>query len=256
MRTRIPRTAVMFVSLCALAALWAVGAGAQPGAGPREKVNQRFTTERPGTPTGIGFNARFHAAGDPDGNPPPLERMVFRPPHGMRYDTNVPERCTASNAELQAMGPEACPVESWLGGGTVEGLIMEPVGHDFVFDHFHHHLDVLNNAHEQIVLVRSEGYTVMRGRIRKDGSIVFDPTTCFPAPPAGGCADDYILQLRTTTAVDRYVRKSHGRLRSYATTPPRCPARGFWKTRLKLKWTTGATDRVVSRQPCRHRHRH
>ena len=127
---------------------------------------------------------------------------------------------------------------------------MEPVGHDFAFDHFHHHIDLMNNANEQIILVRSEGYTVVRGEMHPNGSIAFDLPTCFPAPPTG-CVDDYIVQLATATTVARITKRVHGRRHSYATTPPRCPARGFWRTKVRFNWSNGATDRVVTTQPCR-----
>jgi hypothetical protein len=249
---RVPRSVSLILVLSAAMWLSLASAIAQPGSGPRERINQTFTTKRAGAPTGIGFKGRFHAADDPKGNPPNLRRMVFHPPRGMRYDTSVPGQCDASDAQLQAMGPDACPVDSWLGGGTTEGLIMEPVGHDFVFDHFHHHIDVLNNQNEQIILVHSEGWTVARGEMRPDGSIVFNLPTCFPAPPTG-CVDDYIIQLATSSVINPYKRKIDGRMRSYATTPRRCPARGFWRTRVRFDWGNGATDRVVSRQHCRHR---
>src|SRR5204863_1764856 len=126
---------------------------------------------------------------------------------------------------------------------------LEPVGHDFVFDHFKHDLYVMNGARQQILLVKSEGYTVVRSQIRPDGSLVLSPPTCFPAPPTG-CADDYIVQLRTSTDLPKYTRTVHGQRRSYATTPPRCPARGYWRTRIHFKWSDGARDSVVSRQPC------
>jgi hypothetical protein len=249
MRRPFSRTVLLIVLLCTASALWALDAGAQAGRGPRERINQTFTTKRPGAPTGISSKARFHAANDPKGNPPNLVRLVFHPPKGMRYDTSVPGQCHASDAQLQTMGPDACPVDSWLGGGTTEGLIMEPVGHDFVFDHFHHHVDVLNNESEQIVLVHSEGWTVARGEMRRDGAIVFNLPTCFPEPPSG-CIDDYIIQLANSTAVYPYKRKVNGRVRSYATTPRRCPSRGYWRTRVRLDWANGATDRVVTKEPC------
>jgi hypothetical protein len=256
MRNSVLRAVSAILVLCIAFALATASATAQPGTGPREKINQGFTTKRPGAPTGIGFTGSFHAAGDRHGNPPNMRRMVFHPPHGMRYDTNVPGKCTASDLQLQTRGPDACPVDSWLGGGTVEGLIMEPVGHDFVFDHYHHHIDLFNNTNEQIILVHSEGWTVARGEMRPDGSIAFQLPTCFPVPPVTGCVDDYIIQLATSSAIEPYKKRIDGHVRSYATTPRRCPARGFWRTRVRFDWANGATDRVVTKQPCRHRHRH
>jgi hypothetical protein len=228
------------------AALWPAGAPGQPATGPHETVDQSFTTTRPNAPTGARWSGAYHAANDPKGNPPFLRRMIFYPPPGMRIDTSVPDRCAATDAELSVEGPDACPPGSLLGSGTTEGLFFVPFDHDVVFDHFRHHLDVLNNAGEQILLVHSEGYTVVRGRVRPDGSIEYNPTTCFPAPPAGPCADDYILQLKSSNAIPPYVRRG----RSYMTTPPACPAAGHWQTVIKFWWSDGSIDRVASDQPC------
>jgi hypothetical protein len=251
MRHPVRRAALLVQLLWALSALWAAGAAAQPGTGPRETVDQRFTTTRPNSPTGVRFTGSYHAAGDEHGNPPYMWRMVFYPPRGMRYDTRVPQRCSASDVELQVMGPAACPPDSRLGGGTTEGLFMVPFADDFVFHRYKHPVDVLNNTNEQIVLIESEGFTVVRGRIRSDGSIAFKPPTCFPTVPVGNCVDDYIIQLKTSTMLPPYTRTSSGRVRSYATTPPQCPIRGYWRTTVRFWWSDGSADSVVTKQPCR-----
>ena len=238
MRTFLGGGALLAALVCALPA----PAFAEPASGPRETVDQGFTTTHPGTPTGLTFSGHYHAAGDPQGNPPFMRRMTFSPPAGMRYDTSALGQCKASDAELSAVGPDACPADSRLGTGTAEGLFFAPFAHDVLIDHFKHTVDAFNNANEQIMLVHSEGWTVIRGKLQPDGSLRFDATTCFPAPPAGGCADDYILQLGSTT--DFPV---HG---NYAVTPPTCPADGAWSSVVRFWWKDGTEDRVVSRQPC------
>jgi hypothetical protein len=256
MRHPVLRAGLLVQLLCGLSALWASGAAAQPGTGPHETVNQRFTTTRPSAPTGLSFTGTYHAAGNTEGNPPFMRRIVFYPPRGMRYDTSVPKRCSASDIELRVMGPAACPAGSRLGSGTVEGLILMPFAHDVVFDHFKHNVEILNNTNEQILLIKSEGYTVVRGHIRPDGSMVWNTPACFPTPPVGNCVDDYVLQLKSSTVLPPYTRTSHGRVHSYATTPPRCPARGYWRTTVRVGWTDGSADSVVTRQPCRRPRKH
>jgi hypothetical protein len=179
-----------------------------------------------------------------------MRRMIFYPPPGLRYDTSVPDRCSASDVELEVRGPAACPAGSRLGGGTTEGIFIDPVAHDFVVDRYKHTLDVLNNANEQILLVKSEGFTVVRGRIRPDGSMDFRPPTCFPAPPTGQCAANYVLQLGSSAFMPPYKRTSGGRVRSYATTPAKCPARGYWRTMIRFWWANGSADSVATKQPC------
>lgn len=253
MRPRLMSTAISIGLLCALAGFGPESAAGRAGSGPRERVNQRFTTTAPGSPTGISFTGTFHGAGDRKSPPPYLRRIVFDPPGSMRYDTSVPDHCTATDAELQLMGPAACPPGSRLGGGTIEGLIQVPFAHQITFDHFKHPVDILNNADEQIILVESEGSTVVRGEIRPDGSVVFTPKACFPVIPVVSCLDDYVVQLKSVTKVPPYTRVSNGRVRSYATTPATCPASGFWLTKLRLRWSDGSAETVASRQPCKPR---
>jgi hypothetical protein len=236
--------------ILAVAAVWAASAAADPGSGPRETIDQTFTATAPASPTGGTFSATYHAADDPSGNPPPLKRMVVHPPLGMRYDTSVPEQCTAPDPALQAFGASACPPGSRLGIGYAEGLFFVPFAHDFVFDHFSHSVDVFNNANEQILLINSEGSTVVRGRFQPDGSVDFELPTCFPSPPAGNCVDDYILTLKTLTTIPAYTLSSPDGIRSYATTPPTCPKGRYWSTTVDFFWADGSTDSVVTRQPC------
>jgi hypothetical protein len=230
---------------CAAFAVLPGGAIAEPGSGPRETVDQTFTTTAPGTPTGVDYSATYHAAGDPNGNPPFLRRMVFHPPEGMRFDTSVPEKCTATDAELAVRGPDACPAGSRLGGGTVDGIFYFPFS-DNEFHRYHHNTYVLNNTDEQILLVESEGFTVQRGQVHPDGSVEFNPTTCFPASPTGQCADDYILQLKSSSSLPAYTN-ARG---SYATTPATCPESRRWVSTVQLSWSDGSVDDVATTQPC------
>jgi hypothetical protein len=226
--------------------LLAGSAAAEPASGPRETVDQTYTVTAPDTPTGLGFTASYHAADDPQSPPPAMRRMVFYPPAGFRFDTSVPGQCTATDVQLQLQGPAACPANSRIGWGTTEGLFFVPFDHSTTFDHFKHDVDILNNANEQIILVHSEGWTVVRGKMNPDNSIEFDNPTCFPAPPAGSCEDDYLIQLRTTSTIPVHA----GSRGSYATTPPTCPTTGYWETTVRFWWADDTTDSVVSRQPC------
>jgi hypothetical protein len=220
---------------------------AEPGSGPRETIDQTFTATTPNTPTGLGWSSSYHAAGDPDAPPPPMRKMVFYPPAGFRYDTRVPARCTATDVELELRGPAACPPKSRLGDGRTQGIILMPFNHSAEFDRFDHHVDVHNNKNEQILLVESEGWTVVRGKFNPDGSVEFAGPTCFPAPPAGaGCADDYVIQLGSQTTIPVYRNKKG----SYATTPQTCPATGHWTTTVRFWWADGTTDSVDSHEPC------
>jgi hypothetical protein len=49
------------------------------------------------------------------------------------------------------------------------------------------------------MLIESGVWTVVRGKIHRDNSLEYNATTCFPAPPAGPCADDYLWWTDGTT---------------------------------------------------------
>jgi hypothetical protein len=244
----VKRTVVL---VCALGAVsYAPNAAAEPAAGPRQTVDYGFTTARPNTPTGVVFDSVYHAAGDQSAPPPYMRRMVFYPPAGMRFDTTVPDQCTAPDVVLAVVGPDACPAGSRLGAGTTEGLFYVPLSNNLLLDHFRHTTHILNNLNEQIVLVQSEGYTVVRGRYQPDGSLEINPPSCFPHVESVGCLDDYIVQLATSSFVPAYTRTINGETRSYATTPAECPASGSWSTTIRFWWSDGTEDSVVTEQAC------
>jgi hypothetical protein len=37
---------------------------------------------------------------------------------------------------------------------------------------------------------------------------------------------------------------------SYATTPPACPAEGYWTTTVRFWWADGTSDTVAPHEPC------
>ena len=222
----------------------AASAEAAPASGPHGTVDNRWTTVRPNAPTGFSFTGRYHAAGNPKADPPYMRRMTSYLPRGMRYDTTVPDRCTASDLELALHGASACPKGSRLGGGKVDTKFM---GFPSTLD-----VDVLNNANEMIMVARSPLLsTITRGKIRRDGSVEFTSPTCFPSFDPPGCPVDTALQLGSSIKVPPYIRRSRGRVRSYATTPQECPRSRRWLTRIRFWWADGSGETITTAHPCR-----
>lgn len=245
MRRRVVRTGLLIQLLLAASGIWAGVALAEPVSGPHQTIDQQFTTIRTNSPTGFSFEGTYHAAGDPAGYPPYMRRMVSYNPPGLRYDTSVPERCAASDLELAALGPAACPAGSRLGGGTTTTAFVGrfPSTVD---------VDLFNNANEQIILAHSPFLaTVARGQIHPDGSVEFASPTCYPSLEPPGCPADTVLQLHSAITVAPYTRTEGGVVRSYLTTPPGCPRTGYWQTPMTFWWADGSVDTVVTRQPCR-----
>jgi hypothetical protein len=244
-RHRAVRAGLLVQLALAATGVWAASASAQPVSGPHETVDSRMTTTRPNTPTGFTYKGTYHAAGDRNGTPPYMRRMKSYSPPGLRYDTSVPARCTASDIELELRGAAACPAASRVGGGTTVGNFMGRFPSTLTIDAF-------NNTNEQVFVVSSPFVaSVARGKINPDGTVEFASPTCYPAlgqPPA--CPVDNALQVSSSVTVKPYVRSSHGRVRSYFTTPRKCPAAGYWKTPIRFWWADGSVDTVVTKQAC------
>jgi len=218
---------------------WPAAAAAEPVSFPHGTIDQEFTVAQPGAATGSSFTGSYHAADDPNGDPPYMRRMTFYPPAGTRYDTTVPKRCRASDEELELGGPAACPEGSRLGGGTATGKFMGSVNTLPV--------DVFNNTGEVIMVISSPGvFTVSRGKLGADGTTEFSSPTCYPSVSVAGCPVDNALQLGSTVTMPAYVRDG----RSYLTAPPECPASGYWDSTVRFWWADGTEDTVPMQQAC------
>jgi hypothetical protein len=242
-RHRTLSAALLLQLMLAAFAAWPGPATSAPVSGPHETVDNRLTTTRPNAPSGFHYTGRYHAAGNAKADPPYMRRMITYNPPGMRFDTTVPGRCTASDLDLAIRGAAACPSGSRLGGGTADG--------NFLGFRNTLKVDFLNNTREQIIIVRSPGFaSVARGKIHRDGSIEFASPTCFPALNPPGCPVDDALQLGSDISLPPITRSANGVVRSYLTTAPRCPASGRWKTPIRFWWADGSVDTVVTQQPC------
>src|SRR3954471_494646 len=210
----------------------------------------RLAHRPPPPPAGAPFPGDDQGQDTPTATPPYMRKMVFYPPRGWRYDTSVPVRCSASDLELELRGPAGCPAASRLGGGTTAGIIYEPLANAFEFTGYKNSFDIFNDTGEQVMVLQAGdfGYVVVRGRIGADQSVTYESPTCFPSPPAGQkCLRDYILQLKSQSSMPAYIKGS----RSYARTPPKCPARGYWRGTVKFWWADGSIDTVATDQRCK-----
>jgi hypothetical protein len=230
--------------LLVAAGAWPACSAATPVSGPHETVDQQFTTTQANAPTGFVYNGTYHAAGDPNGNPPYMRKMVTYNPAGQRFDTSVPKRCTASDAELMTQGAAACPAGSKVGGGTASAVFLGnfPSTVD---------VDVFNNKDEMIILGHSQFVSsVSRGKINPDATVEFSSPTCFPSTSSGPCPTDDLLQTGSAIRVAPYTKSSNGVVRSYITTPPTCPASGHWDTTIRFWWSDGSVDTVTPQEAC------
>ena len=231
------RRGAISLLVVASACAWPGSAAAEPVSFPHGTIDHQFTTKQPNAPTGSSFKGFYHAANNPNGDPPYMRKMAFYPPPGMRYDTSVPERCTASDLQLQLERAAACPAGSRLGGGNARGKFM---GQETLLE-----VEVFNNTGEQVMLIHTPMIaTVSRGRLAPDGTVEYASPTCYPALVT--CPADTALQLGSSVSSPPYVRDG----RSYATTPPKCPKAGSWSASVRFWWADGTEDTAVTKQPC------
>jgi len=118
----------------------AAATAAPAHAGRLADLGLALTSRAPAAPTGMSVHLAFHQAGDPAAKPPALRTAVVHLPDGLRFDSSAMPQCSASDAEIQALGPDACPAESKLSVGSLSaitgfGAPVDPlVGDDHVFN--------------------------------------------------------------------------------------------------------------------------
>ncbi|MEA2472611.1 MAG: hypothetical protein QOE06_526 [Thermoleophilaceae bacterium] len=229
-----------------LGLLWPAAPGATPASGPHETVDVFTSATLPSSSGSLGYSARYHAAGDPEGDPPALRRLIIELPAGTRIDTTVPGRCTASEDEIRSAGEAACPASARVGTGQatvkIAGLGVT------TFD------TVLYNAPDDLLELVMSGdrvlsviHTYVHGTTL-DGPV---PTCLTGGNPPDGCPFDQLTLLSNHLEVQP-VSTGRGRARrNYGTTPPSCPKSHRWRGLVRFFYGDGSVDSVPVAQPCR-----
>ena len=118
---------ILFGLVIAIAALAATPALAKDRTAPLyAKMKQRFTTAKPGHPTGWKFDGALKPF--PAGEQVPPQRTVnWVFPRGTRIDLRGVRNCHASDQQLISQGLDACPRRSRVGSGEA-GLFLGAAG--------------------------------------------------------------------------------------------------------------------------------
>jgi hypothetical protein len=236
-------TAIGGIAVAALCAIPAPGTAGDrtPAADARQSATLRFTSARPGAPTGLDYAADWFDPANPEGKPYSVKTIVLELAPGSVRDTSVPARCTATDAELIAIGAAACPAASKIG----EGELITDTGSPGVIPRYGtNQVTSFNAADEVINLAESQDpptRVVSRGRIEGD-TVTFD----IPAVPGNAPPDPYLAFRHQTLAGPPIVTAAGAALR----TPPRCPADGEWTNRLTFVYRDDVSQTVESPSPC------
>lgn len=201
-----------------------------------------FTTPTPGTSTGVHVDVQL---GNPVGSPhkpSPLTGAVIRLPKGTVINTAVRPQCSAADAAMQVAGTLACPGDTQVGKGSLEGQTgfgppIDPlVGDDTVF----------NGKDELIEIVTPPGAPAPAAGV--DHLTIKDNTLTAHPPSVPGGPPDYKTAIKRITF---FIAAFGAGGNAYITTPPSCPKSGRWRTLATFYFADGTNNRVTADAPCR-----
>jgi hypothetical protein len=200
-----------------------------------------FTTTAPGASTGVHVDVRLGAPVGSSHKPSPLTGAVIRLPKGTVINTAARPQCTAPDPAMQAAGTLACPSDSQVGKGSLEGQTgfgppVDPlVGDDTIF----------NGDNELIEIVTPPGAPAPAAGVDHltiKGNIL----TAHPPTVPGGPPDYETAIKRITFVIPAFGAGD----KAYVTTPPTCPKSGHWRTLATFYFADGSHNGVTADIPC------
>src|SRR3954469_12343829 len=203
---------------------------------PAADFDLSFGARTPAAATLMAIRIVYKNPDDPNAAPSPQRRIVIELPQGTRIDGDAVPVCTASDAELQALGPSACPAGSRVGGGTAE---LRTDGGP-AFDPFIDDVDIFNGGKELVELFTHQRDGVRIGVGRRQ--MTSPDTLTETPPPQPGAPPDFESSVRV---LDFKFAAS-----PFITTPASCPADGQWRSKLTFDTADGHTYTASSTTPC------
>jgi hypothetical protein len=218
---------------CCLAWLFVLAA---PALAEQSDFSVLLDPATPATNAALRLHILYRDPANPDGKPSPIRHLVINAPAGTAINTGAVPRCDASDQQIQAQGPGACPANSQVGSGTLTAL----TGFGPPIDPFTGNVTIFNNGHGWIEVVQDQhsGATIADDRIQASG----DTLTGNPPSTPGGPPDGQ-------TAV-RAVDFTFPASARYFTTPPNCPRAGAWTWTAAFTFADGSTQHVESTSGC------
>lgn len=224
-----------------VAAILALAGAAIASTSGRTVVALSLTTRHPASSTGLGISIHYQDEHDPNAKPKTFHKLEIELPAGMRIDQSAVQTCTASDSELMAQGPAACP-HSKVGDGAVTLATGFPPPGDVV----HADVTILQGQGELLDVFRAKGsaQTVAVDHVKIAGSTLVDEPQSVPGGPPDGrsAVRDVKLQIGARTAGGR----------AYLRTPPSCPRDGDWQSRFTVSYDDGVNDVALATSPCSH----
>ena len=209
---------------------------------PAVDFGLRLTSERPSTLTGLDLHILYKNPSDPNAKPPALTKLMLEAPEGTRFDGAAVSACHASDQELMARGRDACPDASRVGGGNLTVM----TGFGPPVDPFATDATLFNSGDGIVELFTQKGSNTALGTDRTKfgppNTLTAHPPTIPGGPPDGKTA------VRDIRFNYKPIRGAGGK--AFITTPPDCPSRGLWISRLTFSYADGNTYHASSTTTC------
>jgi hypothetical protein len=161
----------------------------------------------------------------------------------VRFLTDAVDTCRASDQEINARGPSACPPSSRLGSGRLVAV----TGFGAPADPFPTDLHLFQGPSQIIEVVTYPGSEKALGldRLRIQGNILTAHPPATPGGPPDGRTTVQEISFRIPV---RPPGSSTGR--SYLLAPPTCFAPGSWSSQLKVTYDDGRVQTATASTPC------
>ncbi|MEA2495132.1 MAG: hypothetical protein QOJ29_3043, partial [Thermoleophilaceae bacterium] len=191
-------------------------------AAPRQVGSLTFTATTPNAVTGTVLDVSFQNPDDPAARPYTVANMVIHIPTGTKNDTTAPPQCHATDAELLAFGPAACPADTKIGGGYA----VSDTGANSPSRYSRSEITNFNNQDEVIGIAVNNDIPVIRNidRSKYGPGTLTSTFPIFPAAPEPPTNEPYtpLSHLHIAFPPHKYGDKAYGR------TPPTCPLSRHW----------------------------
>lgn len=234
-----------FVLAAVLVASGTATAGSEEGPS-RQTAVVGFTTDQPGSSTGLVDLIDYVNPSDPDAKPYAVRRVEVTLAPGSAFDTTVPARCTALDAKILLLGAAACAAASRVGGGTLT-LDTGLPGPLRIVDA---RVTLFNTAGHVIFLFESTGLPVPARFVSR--SPIVGRTLTTEAPPLPGGPPDLFTAVKSVRVNFDSVSVGTGETaRHYITVPDTCPPTGHWINQATFTYYDGAVQTVLTESPCR-----
>jgi hypothetical protein len=206
-----------------------------PASSQATEIGLEFSSQEPATNTAMALHIRYTKPGDPNAKPSPIRRIQIDAPTGTKFDGATVPSCHASDAEVMALGPSACPSDSQIADGTIVVI----TGGGPPFDPFNSPTPVFNDGEGwlEVSQTPSASATIAVTRLAVTGSRISGDIAASPGGPP-----DFESAVST---VDLSFPAATG----YVTTPPTCPAEE-WITTGTFTFADGRTEIVQGDTPC------